>query len=93
MPWLYQGLASYDTLSQYTESMQIPRKWSGTLFNVVLHWYVQITAFLLEFMQQIDHEEHMDSSSYIDLCCYNVSSSGTGEEHKRSVLMTGMVTC
>jgi hypothetical protein len=37
---------SHDTLSQYIEAMQIPGKWSGTLFNVVLHWYEQIKAYM-----------------------------------------------
>jgi hypothetical protein len=37
---------SYDTLLQYIEAIQIPGKWSGTLFNVVLHWYVQIKAYM-----------------------------------------------
>jgi hypothetical protein len=32
----------YDTLLQYVEATQIPGKWSGTLFNVVLYWYKQI---------------------------------------------------
>jgi hypothetical protein len=30
----------YETLLQYIEALQIPGKWSGTLFNVVLHWLV-----------------------------------------------------
>jgi hypothetical protein len=37
---------SYDTLSQYIETTQIPGKWSGTLFNVVLHWYKQIKEYM-----------------------------------------------
>jgi hypothetical protein len=37
---------SYDTLSQYIEAIQIPGKWNGTLFNVVLHWYVQIKPYM-----------------------------------------------
>jgi hypothetical protein len=97
---------SYDTLLQYIEAIQIPGKWSGTLVNVVLHWYVQIKAYmwldwvgllpmktfrlmqsaiedviLLEYKWQIDHGEHTDSSTYIDVCRYNVSCFGT-EEHK-----------
>jgi hypothetical protein len=37
---------SYDTLSQYIEAIQIPGNWSGTLFNVVLHWYAQIKEYM-----------------------------------------------
>jgi hypothetical protein len=96
---------SYDTLSKYIEAIQILGKCSGTLFNVVLHWYVQIKAYMwleligllplqtlclmesaiedvlmLEYMRQIDHGDHTDSSTYIDICHCNVSCFGT-EEH------------
>jgi hypothetical protein len=37
---------SHGTLSQYIEAMQSSGKWSGTLFNVALHWYEQIKQYM-----------------------------------------------
>jgi hypothetical protein len=37
---------SSDRLTQYVQTMQHPRKWHGTIFAVVLHWYDQIKLYM-----------------------------------------------
>jgi hypothetical protein len=53
-----------------------------TAANATLHLMQSAIedVILLEYMRQIDHGEHMDSLTYIDIWRCNVSCFGT-EEH------------
>jgi hypothetical protein len=46
-------------------------------------------VILLEYMWQIDHGEHTDSLTYIDVCHYILSISGCGTEEHKAAYVSG----